>query len=490
MDQVKVPSFRDLADKWSQEIALLQQNHLLGESAFISFARDRGLTVRGIIKGEPGDFHREGSLTSDGTDYDGGPLFHPLRIYPLHKILSTDEEPRAASTPHWNEIVDLAILLEPVYWPDITDRLQHGELGEREHRAQLAEYARKAHELIKTLDPTVWKKNHESLRIDAARMDENSDLYVLLRLASWDRRAALKGRISGALWIRHLAEIVRRGFEKVHEERWPEEDQAFGRWLPGGRERVFGSDRPLDVVLASKPYLAYRFGLFTGSAVRWYVEGETEFHAVAYILDQPAVHGVELKNLRGAIRRDEQKDLALILQDLLKQDIALKRFTMISFDGDEPKNVKTIRQQCKEGNVVGLITCPVPDFEFANFTVAELAEIAAMLDEADGFAGDPIRKADWIDVKGAKNFEKKYAELSATKCSTLKGKKWGEALAAYVLAHPRRSDNGSERPLWRDTRTAMYGWNSNYDLHKELFMIDCSTFQQIPRGRDSEKITG
>lgn len=37
---------------WSPDLAMLRQNWLLTESAFLSFARDRGLGV-GAIKGEP-----------------------------------------------------------------------------------------------------------------------------------------------------------------------------------------------------------------------------------------------------------------------------------------------------------------------------------------------------------------------------------------------------------------------------------------------------
>jgi hypothetical protein len=133
-------------------------------------------------------------------------------------------------------------------------------------------------------------------------MDNNPELYVLLRVGSWERRQKLKGGIAGALWIRHLADVLRRGFESVHAEKWAEEDEARQRWHAGGRSFCFGSERPLDQVLQSRPYFTEHFGLFTSSSVRWYVERETEYHAIAKILLQPAMCGVELINLRGNIK--------------------------------------------------------------------------------------------------------------------------------------------------------------------------------------------
>ena len=147
---------------------------------------------------------------------------------------------------------------------------------------------RKVLQLVYTLDPNLWRKRHESLRIKAAGLDNNDKLYLLLRLANWKQRESLKGRIALALWMRHIAEVIRRAFEEVHAERWPEEDDdSFGWWPSGLRMRLFGSERPLDDTLQSKPYLAWAYGMFTGSSVRWYVEGDTEFHAILYALPEP-----------------------------------------------------------------------------------------------------------------------------------------------------------------------------------------------------------
>ena len=110
--------------------------------------------------------------------------------------------------------------------------------------------------------------------------------------------------------------------------------------LAFGRE-VFGSERPLDDALQSKPYLAWEYGLFTGSVVRWYVEGETEYYAILSILPEPSKVGLELVNLRGNIASGRD-NAALKLQDWLIEDKALRRFSMISFDFDVAANVESL----------------------------------------------------------------------------------------------------------------------------------------------------
>jgi hypothetical protein len=328
------------------------------------------------------------------------------------------------------------------------------------------------------LDPNRWRKIHESLRFDAARIDDNGKLYLLLRLANWTQRERLKGRIALALWMRHIAEVIRRAFEDIHAAQWPEEDQAFGWWPPRARTRLFGSERPLDDARQSGPYLAWEYGLFTGSSVRWYVEGQTEYYAILHVLPEPSKIGIELINLRGVIGADRD-NIALKLGDWLKEDRTFRRFSMISFDSDVEANVKAIRRQVARKNVVGYIAAHRPDFEFANFTIQELVEVAGRLDEADGSSGDVVRNGDWTGIVNGRAFEQRYKEISARRPSALKGKAWGEALAAYVDEHPNRPDDGSKRPFVREMRAALKGRIARYDLQKERFGFDPDTFELV-----------
>ena len=156
-----------------------------------------------------------------------------------------------------------------------------------------------------------------------------------------------------------------------------------GTWRCGARQTKYGAERPLDDPLHSKPYIAYEFGLFTGSAVRWYVEGETEYFAITHLFQQnvgePSTFGIELVNLYGGINL-EKHNAALKLQDGLQEDKKHRRFSVISFDKEDGSaNEKAIGRQIQLNNVVGSISAHNPDFEFANFTIRELVEVAARI---------------------------------------------------------------------------------------------------------------
>jgi len=309
-------------------------------------------------------------------------------------------------------------------------------------------------------------------------VDDNGDLYLLLRASTWQIRERLKGPISAALWIRHMGEVVRRGFEQVNAERWKEEDWAFGAWVGRGRTLLYGSERPLDEVHATRSRIALRFGLFTGSVVKWYVEGDTEYYAIQSVL-KPEVAGIELVNLMGNIAL-ERANIALKLRDALDKDCALRRFSMISFDRDVVENVKAIRRHVDAGRVVGFIAAHDPDFEFANFTLAELIEIAADLDEQRGASGEALRCGNWSGIRSARGFEERYAKISQ-RSSVLKGQGWGRAMADYADKHPLRSDNENERPFWQEIRAALQCMTANYDFQRDRFKFDRQTFALVER---------
>ncbi|MBV9768714.1 MAG: hypothetical protein JOZ32_04010 [Bryobacterales bacterium] len=142
--------------------------------------------------------------------------------------------------------------------------------------------------------------------------------------------------------------------------------------------------------------------------------------------------------------------------------------------------MRAIRRQVEKDNVVGLIVAHTPDFEFANFSVKELAEIAARVDAVHGFSGAKLRGHDWTGISNGKAFESKYRSVSQRKRGTLKGEAWGRALAAHAIEHPRK-DDGTERPIWNQVHGAWYGWMANYDSHRESFRFDPATFELIQR---------
>ena len=503
MSNNQSPNLRQYLLDWAEDIEGVRQNWLLSESSFLTFAHDRGIAVVGVVTGEPGEFHKNGWLPADDKDEDGGLRFHPFRLYAVQEILrglarkrmleslckrdaaqSADPIPAirtveiAEIAAIANEVVDLAVLLEPIYWPGMVaaQRVNAYRLS-LDPAALFRDYRLKALALVRSLNVTAWQKIHEQLRIGAGQMDDNPDLYVLLRLASWEERDRLKGVVSGALWIRHIAEVIRRGFEEAHTIQWPEEDIAFGMWYAGARERMYGAERPLDDPLRCKPYVAFNFGLFTGSAVRWYVEGPTEYHAIEALLGQPSKIGVELVDLKVNIAA-ERDNTALKLEEWLEEDRKFRRFSAISFDRDVAVNVKVIRRQVEKGNVVGSIAAHDPDFEFANFTLEELVEIAAALAGTQNSLDDDVRNADWTGITCAKAFEKQYNKLAG---KTLKGEAWGQALAEYARRKPVRPDTGRERRIMLDVAAAFRGRYASYDVQLKHFTFDPATFEAIPR---------
>jgi hypothetical protein len=503
-----IPDFTQYLEDWFQELEILRQNHLLGEIAFVEFARDRGID---ICRSDFDNLRKRGLLSNDGEDYCGAPLFHPFRIYPISQTIKACKLGIAASASlqresflkvaelavsslpsleqieeasrQRNRVTDLAILLEPVYWRYITHSEPSKGAKQAEYESLLEQYCKKMLDLVGSLEPGYWRNKHVLLRQEAERIDHNSGLYLLIRLMPWQKREQLKGNISCALWIRHIAEVIRQAFEQVYDaERWAEEDEFSRTWRPPERIMFYGSERPLDNEGKSKPYLVLDHGLFTGSLVRWYVEGETEYYAILHMLHmyniQPSEYGIEMVNLKGNIASNKN-NIAMKFSDALVQDKALRRFSIISFDTDVPENVKTIRRQIEQHRIVGLLTANKPDFEFANFTIMELVEIAALIDEENGFSGNPVRNADWTGISGGKAFEQRYIEISASRPSSLKGEKWGNALAAYIFKNPYRSDNSIKRPLQHEIEAALRCTNVYYDFQKNNFGFDPETFESI-----------
>ena len=499
--------FRELLSTWADDLESLRQNALLSESNFLTFTRERGVPVCGVCSGEPSDFSDRGWLPFDGLYDDGTRLYHPFRIYSLYFLLEAcDLHISKVSSLHpkemlslvaqvlencipndtafkqladsYNRVVDLAILLEPIYWPYISGWTSFSSrLTEEARNTRLVEYKEKVRELLLLLDIKEWKTIHERLRRQATNIDDNDDLYLLLRLSRWDRREKLEGKIALALWIRHVAEVIRLGFADICSEKWDEEDQAFGMWHPGGRKAFYGTDRPIEEASIARPYLAFHFGFFTGSVVRWYVEGETEYFAITEVLPNAPLEGIELINLRGNLASEKQ-NIALKLNDHLEEDLRLKRFSIISFDRDVPINVRTIQRMVEADKVVGLIAAHQPDFEFQNFSLAELIEVIIRIEVQAG--GDPevIRRVDWSGIRNGQALDNRYRSIELKKHQSLKGERWGRALAAYAQDYPNLPDTSDTlRPFWKEIGAALRSKMANYDMQKTEYTFNLNTFE-------------
>jgi len=498
--------FEDLLEASRDDLSALRQNRLLDESEMINFCQDRGLPVAGVVTGDPSLLMSMGWLAPEEL-LGGRPAFHPFRAYQILVALWSCDlnidasssirretflnfiEAAVADLPPLEQVgvtvaqakdfVDFAILLEPIYWPDVTSRVSWGGFmdgDERERR--LARHRGRISTLIETLDAGEWEDAHRRVRYDAAILDSNDALYVLLRLAPWSKRERIGGSIGAALWLRHIVEVVRRAFEELRGVEWSEEDQGFRRWVGGARTRIYGGERFLDAPATTAPRVAFEFGLSAGTAVRWYVEGDTEYYAISSALPGAAAGGIELVNLKGAIAR-ERGNAALVLADALEQDRRHRRFSVISFDTDVSANVKVVRRQVEQHRVVGFIEAHTPDFEFANFSISELVEVAARVDESHGVSGASLREGSWDGIEGTSAFEARYGKLSARRGGGLKGANWGSALVDF--ATHQGADNAPSRPFVDALYRVLRLRRIRYEDHLGRYAIDPETFELRPR---------
>lgn len=504
-------SVQKFITEYRETFSDILQNRLLDEGSLIRFLRERGIAVSGVITGDLGKFLEMGWIESDELPETEKHLFHPFRMYPIHLVAEACRLDLTASSSIdrdsfnkflakasdflpsiekiteiaklANEVANLAIILEPLHWPIITSRTSYsGFIRFKEYKKLVDSYKQKVLNLIKTLDSQEWQKKHEKIRFRAAKLDDNGDLYILLRLSPWIKRERTKGKIAGAMWLRHMAEVLRRGFRDYTDTIWLEEDQAFGQWAPGTRAIIYGSEQPTKETTKARPNVAFEFGLHTSSTLRWYLEGETEYFAALYILPKAASGGLELVNLKGAVG-NERANAALRLVDCLVQDRELRRFSFISFDMDIAANLKAIRRQVENGNIVGYINCNNPDFEFGNFTLKELIEVAATMDEKQGANSEAIRTGDWSGINSGRQFEDNYRNLSEIGQKRLKGEQWGKALAEYALENPYLDGKEKKRPFLETVNYALQSRRVRYDFQRNNYFINPESFQieKIPK---------
>lgn len=450
-------------DSSRETLERLRQLKLLDQREFLAFAHRLGFSELSVPDWVFPD-------ASNGSNY-----YHHFRTYVLHARSTATLGSIARDTDIANGIANLAILLEPIFWPQLVGTHSRSYVVVED---EFSTFRKKTiGRLIRELDPIVWGELHEHIRFQASYIDNNPSLYLLLRLSTWDQRTRLNGRVGAALWLRHIAEVIRRGFEVFHEVKWLEEYEAFG--IPGDLPASWGLERPLDAPFRAMPYVVKEFGLLRGSVVRWYVEGDTEYHTICELLPNRETLGIELYNLKGGIEKN-RNNVALKLRDLLKEDLVQQRFSMISIDDDVDANKKAIQAIRDDGLLIGLEFLHHPDFEFSNFSLQELQEVAGRI--ADEFGkGEEVRCAEWSAVKNGRELERKYWAITR---QNLKGKKWGIALAQLIKrAHFRPDCPNEPRPICevirRAKRMRKYDYNAQKDHQMRIKQKSASNRQDV-----------
>lgn len=463
---------------------------------------------------KPYDARRKIYLTSDderriGQLWDPTPAklrkkrrlyFHPFRFLVYMKLLEVldlhwEKDPEdngwfmcrfepsngqdwntvSETADHYNGIADLAILLEPIYWWWMTSVRRSRSLTSSNWSENLKHYESKVFPIIERLPLESFESIHDKLTWMAHGLDSNDDLYLILRTASWDFRKKLKGNVSGSLYLRHMAEIIRHACKEIHNVRLSEEDCVVGFWREGMRERMYGSEHPLDLPKRYQKNILKGAGLDSSVQVRWYVEGETEVGAIKEGCGNDTLTSdIEIVNLKGAINKKGGNELLL---SLLLADRDAERFSFITLDDDDEKNIKAIKVLAKKQDLfVGWIHKSEKDFEFGNFDLGELKEVAIRMDASLGRdTRAQIEHADSSHVDSGKEFSKWYERVSIA--PPMKGDLWGRHLMRYAMEYPERNSTGKERPLITAIRNALRSKLVNYQSQRRTYYVNPDNLQ-------------
>lgn len=150
-------------------------------------------------------------------------------------------------------------------------------------------------------------------------------------------------------------------------------------------------------------------------------------------------------NLYGNVA-SEKDNAALKLREWLDQDRRYRRFSIISFDCDAKAAKKAVTRLFRADLLVGHVSASDPDFELANFTVAELKDVAIRIDQDSRYSTERLLNAATEGIRSGKLFQQWYATNSLRRAGSLKGELWGKALGAYALEHPMRPDTEENGP--------------------------------------------
>ena len=221
-----------------------------------------------------------------------------------------------------------------------------------------------------------------------------------------------------------------------------------------------------------------QFQLDYGSRLRWYVEGDTEEGALRRFFGEAEGHPVTIVNLRGNVVRGN----ALAFREALRDDLKNGVFSVVSLDGDRTDVVRAARKAAEDDEICGQLYINDPDFEFANFSVTELEEVAWRLAEAAGEAAESriaLRTA-VATAKSGRELMEAATRAAPTLARLAKGREWGRRLMEYAFEHPKR-ETGAVRSIVEAVTAAARDVNANYNISRKEFRIDPATGRMVKR---------
>jgi len=369
-----------------------------------------------------------------------------------------------------NGIASLAIAAEPCVYPLIFRSRRFRTLDQTTHLQHVRDHWTQIEEIYKKIGERSLKEVWELLGWYSASLEPNSGLHEKLRLASSEvREEKLRGPLAGAVYLKTIAEVIRRAAERALQTEWPEEGETWS-YTAAYKQHLYGARRIFDGDPRISSRVLRMWWPSVGLHVRWYVEGETELGALEHHFGQnPA--GIDLVPFRGTASG--------WLADQLRNDFKNGTYSFVSFDRSvkDKQNYKWFRKRVEEGKFFGVWYVSEPDFEFANFSLEELQEILWQMATENKARSE--RRPDFLKLtmncRNGKELERctsKFVELKRFS----KGKDWGRRLMQFAETHPLREGKEDRQIIsaLRDGCRGAAGW-FNHWLDRSMFQIDPET---------------
>lgn len=370
----------------------------------------------------------------------------------------------------WNGVADLTIILEPLYWPIVTEWIRGGRARVDDESQEWQAYRDASLRLLESIPKGLVAGAHMDLRMQAALTDRNSEIYLLLRAMNWHHREQIKGRLGAAMWMRHMAEVIRHGYDELYEDRLVHEDEALGFWHKGARKWAYGSDYPLENIPEMVRRILPQRGLTSSPRSRFYVEGETEEALMRLALEGYIGYGIEVVNVAGRWNS--------WLRSELLNDLEAKRISLLMLDSDRKDFIRSVKALAREKLIVGMVFVNEPDLERGCFTDEELVQAIRNYEDAVGFqSGDPLNIEFLRGTNSGAELEERYQKLNRVR--SLKGKDWGESLLKAIAKGATE-----ENKLVHAISCGIRAITTNYEAQETRYRVDPETLKSVPTGKN------
>lgn len=443
------------------------------------------------------------------------PLFHPFRSYVLYKLfrsLNPNASPiqtllytkgydwliqqhikrfnnwsakpeTIALIDEWNTHSLFSAISEPIAHVDIFNRVTWNGFSDSYSSIirKLKSLEIRTRKLYRSIGQEDIEKIRRELGITAETIDPNGNLHLVIRLMNVSERERIKGKIGLSMLFLTMAETLRRVLELEFNEEYPEEDEiGIGSIIKETKILLQGSTRILDNKRSEANQFLRRLGLDYGVRARVYVEGLTEYSAIAHQFSHNS--SVEIIDLKGNFVARYGRGVSF--RESLRNDLKSKIFSIILLDGNVSDNCRAVKQAATNDEICGAFFISNPDFELMNFTHMELSKIISDMAYELGHHFDKNLIYDNIkNADSAKKIFNKLRKLSSRLIGLSKGEDWGIKLAEYSTSNKKGSkfDDNKDRQLNQAIRYISQAVRSNYVYTRKNSKVDPKTGLTIKR---------